>query len=315
MDIFRYRIKLAEAIGDAELATEDRRTLEVLESTTRRPIDEWLLIPDEIEESIEDLWTWEDPVLAKNLGDGSAEIKLLALQLRDEFMSVRNVDLMKSLQRMIDDCRSTSKRATSGKAVQADAPKSSMEIHITGPAAVGADLIGAAKNSVRQSEVYAILAVVMTLLLIYRSPILIFLPLVAIGLSLSISTSVLALLANYSNAPDNWKLVELYSTTRVFLVVLIFGIGTDLTLFFIVRCREAHEASSKTSESWKVRVSNAWENVFGAITGSGLTTTIGLSMMAFSAFGKSKYSGIAIAISLLITLAVCLTLLHRLSQH
>ncbi len=307
IETYKARLKLAELIGNQELASSDLRTIEVLQKTRSEGVSGVTTIPTVLEPSIEEIWTWQDPVLAKNLGEDTPQIKLLALQLREEFMAVRNIELMESLQSIINDCRALTKTADSSSMTQAGQPEQ-MQIHITGPAAVGADLLTAAKVSVRQSEFYAILAVIVTLTLIYRSPLLIFLPLITIGVALSVSSNSLALIAGQNLQSEMTPWVELYSTTRVFLVVLIFGIGTDLTLFLIVRCRETYSASDELKLQWKQHIATSWSSVLEAIAGSGLTTTVGLSMMAFSAFAKFKYSGISISISLLITLAVCLTL-------
>ena len=312
VELYRLRQDFATRIGDEALATSDEQAVETLStaSDSRASAWQWVELPESVRQSIQDIWTWNDPVLAKKLGAKDPTIKVLSMQIREEFMAVQNVAIMNSLQSVISDCA-----ALTHSLLQTDAPKSgedaeisaaTLQVEITGPAAVGADLLAASKRSVDRSEGFAIWAVVLTLLLIYRSPLLIFLPLVTIGLSLSISVNVLSWLAYYSQTSwTAFPLVELYSTTRVFLVVLIFGIGTDLTLFLIVRCRETD--TQEPNSLWRNTISESWLGVWPAIMGSGLTTTIGLSMMAFSDFAKFRYSGISIAISLLITLMVCLT--------
>jgi multidrug efflux pump subunit AcrB len=55
-------------------------------------------------------------------------------------------------------------------------------------------------------------------------------------------------------------------------------------------------------------VAQSVAGVGAAITASALTTILGLAMMGFAEFGKFAYSGPAIAVSLAIALAVCLTL-------
>ncbi len=314
--VYRLRRDLAKAVGDQELADSDQRTLSALTDSTGTEAEsspnkesgrELVHLDDQVLRSVEELWTWNDPVLSNKLGEDNPRAKLLALQIREEFMAVQNVAIIEWVQTIISDSRQLTKSATSVDASAANGSQpDELMIEITGPAAVGADLIRAAKESVSRSELLAVLAVILTLLLIYRSPLLVFLPLITIGLSLSISISVLSILANW--ATTNWVLgntIEVYSTTRVFLVVLIFGIGTDLTLFLVVRCRETYFFTAESR--WKKVVSSSWDNVLEAILGSGLTTTIGLSMMAFASFAKFRFSGISIAISLLITLAVCVT--------
>jgi putative drug exporter of the RND superfamily len=306
LDAYRVRLELSKLIGDQDLASNDTRTIEALSNLSSQSAKHELLsLPSTLDDSIEDIWTWHDPVLGTNLGADQIHAKLLALQLREEFMAVKNIETMKAVQAVIDDCRKLSSSVQ--PSVRPNDNASRMKIHITGPAAVGADLLTAASESVVRSEAYAVLAVITTLILIYRSPILVFLPLMVIGVALSLSINILSIGASASAGMEvPW--IEVYSTTRVFLVVLIFGIGTDLCLFLIVRCRETYFGNVDQNRSWKPLIADSWTSVFGAIAGSGLTTAIGLSMMGFSEFAKFRYSGIAIAISLIITLVVCLTL-------
>ncbi len=314
IEVFELRRDYAIAINDQEMANTELQTLSTLNDQSQRSLTSEkkpLLLDLEVHESIEDVWTWNDPVLSNKLGIDNPSAKLLALQIREEFMAVQNVKIMQSLQNVIDDCRRLTEEASSVQKTQGDQAKPASDqnrfrIEITGPAAVGADLISAAKASVSRSESYAIIAIILTLLIIYRSPLLVFLPLLTIGIALSVSTSLLSIAA-YLSSTTTWfgSMIELYATTRVFLVVLIFGIGTDLTLFLIVRCREGYFQNGDSH--WRPTIATSWQNVLHAIIGSGLTTTIGLSMMAFSSFAKFKYSGIAISIALLVTLAVCIT--------
>jgi RND superfamily putative drug exporter len=302
---YHSRLQFAELTKDEALANDDRITIKAFESLSG--IEHVEALPFTLAASFEDIWTWLDPVLSNNLGSDDPHIKLLAVQLREEFMAVRNLDIVDGLQRMIEECRSLSARAATS-VHSSTVPNQSMRIELTGAAAVGADLLGAAKFSVSQSEIYTVIAVIMTLLLIYRSPLLVFLPLLTIGVAFSVASSVLALAASLSENLEPAPLVQLYSTTRIFLVVLIFGIGTDLTLFFIVRCREAYFNEANPDRTWNQTVASSWSQVFGAIVGSGLTTAIGLSMMAASSFAKFRYSGIAISASIILTLIICVTL-------
>ena len=72
--------------------------------------------------------------------------------------------------------------------------------------------------------------VVAILLLIYRSPVSPIIPLVTIGLAYFISRGVVALLGS---GPLT---ISMY--TNVFLIVVLFGAGTDYCLFLISRFRE-----------------------------------------------------------------------------
>ena len=121
--------------------------------------------------------------------------------------------------------------------------------------------------------------------------------------------SVLALLAKPMDAPHSaFKILQVFTTTKIFLVVLLFGIGTDFCLFLVSRCREGLLAKAHSNRRTLQRViASSWQGVHDALLGSALTTSIGLLMMYFSDFDKFRYNGLAIGLAILITLFVCLT--------
>jgi len=254
--------------------------------------------------AIFDVWTWEDSLLGNKLGAKHPSGRMMVLQLHNEFMAVDNVRLVRALETLISDVRN----------LHQSIEKPGLSIGFSGPAAIGADMLRASGASVRQIEIVSILMVLGILILIYRAPLLVLIPLCTVVLSLSVSLSVISLLV--IRDPVWQKMLpslQVFSTTKIFLVVILFGMGTDFCLFLISRCREEIKSRASSSKPVVNRktfhkiVALGWVGVFDALLGSALTTATGLAMMYFSDFEKFRYNGIVIAISILITLLVCLT--------
>ena len=97
---------------------------------------------------------------------------------------------------------------------------------------------------------------------------------------------------------------QVINITQVFIIVVLFGAGTDYCLFLIARyCEEMGRGRSKTAA-----LDEAIRQVGTALVASAGTVIIGLGMLYFSSFAKVKYTGPTIALSLTVALLAALTL-------
>ena len=245
-----------------------------------------------------DIWTWRDPVLGTKLGDNIPNAKLISLQLDAEFISTKNIELLNQVETLLEQAQTKHEGWI----------QPGLELGVSGSAAVGGDMLRAAAGSVRQTEFVTVALILIILAVVYRGPLLVAIPIATIALSLLVSTSVIALLANDPQVPGDRSGLQVFTTTRIFLVVLLFGAGTDFCLFFISRCREAFSKQPRPSRRQVQRmVAGSWYFVHDALLGSALTTIIGLGLMYFADFEKFRYTGPIIGLSLAITILVCLT--------
>ena len=97
---------------------------------------------------------------------------------------------------------------------------------------------------------------------------------------------------------------QVINITRVFVVVVLFGAGTDYCLFLIARYREELARGRSRQEALR----EAIVQVGGALVASAGTVIVGLGMLYFSSFAKIQYTGPAIALSLTVALLAALTL-------
>ena len=247
------------------------------------------------EPAIVDIWTEKTPVVGSQLESPSGHATRVVVRLTNEFMATDNIRLLKAAQQIIAEAES---EAAAG-----------LKIGISGVAAIGGDMLTAAAESVSNTHRSTILLVTLVLVLIYHSPWLVLVPLLTIGVATATSLDLLSILAGWSfDHPDSWPTIRVFTTTKIFVIVLLFGAGTDYCLFLTARFRELRSAGKKTSFA----VSRSLENVGVALIASAVTTIVGLAMMGWADFGKFTYNGPAIAICLAVTLLAALTLVPAL---
>ena len=170
---------------------------------------------------------------------------------------------------------------------------------VTGSAVVGHDMNTAANQSIDSTTRTTVLLVVVILLIVYRSPLLAMIPLLTIALSVVASLKGIALLTEVPGIT-----FQVINITHVFVVVVLFGAGTDYCLFLIARYRE--ELGRGRSRADALR--EAIIQVGAALIASAGTVIVGLGMLYFSEFAKIQYTGPAIALSLTMALVAALTL-------
>jgi RND superfamily putative drug exporter len=174
-----------------------------------------------------------------------------------------------------------------------------LELAWTGAAVVGHDTNRAANESISNTTNTTVVLVVLILLVVYRSPLLAMVPLVTIALSVFVSLRMISLLTTIPVLG-----YQVINITRVFVVVVLFGAGTDYCLFLIARYSE-ELARGRTSVD---ALREAIHQVGAALVASAGTVIIGLGMLYFSSFAKVRYTGPTIALSLAVSLIAALTL-------
>lgn len=182
-----------------------------------------------------------------------------------------------------------------------------VSVAITGDAAIIGAYDEATRKSIDSTTWITILLVIVILLLVYRSPVSPVIPLLTISLAYLISRGVVALLA------DSVMTVSGY--TNIFLIVILFGAGTDYCLFLISRFREELADTHETG----VAVERTVHTVGETIASSAGTVVVGLSTMALAELGLFNTTGPSVAVGVVIALLAGLTftpaLLSILGDH
>ncbi|MCX7424710.1 MAG: MMPL family transporter [Planctomycetia bacterium] len=249
---------------------------------------------DDPNEPIAAAWSFETPVIGDKLLSpvtDHGQAALVVLHLRNEFMAIDNMELLRRIHQALADVQS-----------EPGFPPG-LKLGLTGSAAVGSDMLFSAEESIRSTETTTIVMVVVILLLVYRAPGLVVIPLVTIGASVVLAMDLVAMTTQLSNY-FTWFDFKIFKTTRIFVVVILYGAGTDFCLFLIARYREELQRGLAHPEA----IARALGRVGGARAASAMTTILGLGTMFFADFGKFSNSGPAIALCLAVTLAACISL-------
>ncbi|MFI5952539.1 MMPL family transporter [Cryptosporangium sp. NPDC051539] len=178
-----------------------------------------------------------------------------------------------------------------------DAAPDGLAVHSAGPGGLLIAFIDAFSGLDSTLLLTAVVVIFVILLLVYRSLVLPFLPLISAGLALGLSSLVIYYLADAGT-------LTLTGQSQGILSVLVLGAGTDYALLLIARYREElHEYPPVDA------MIAAWKASLPAIAASAATVTIGLLCLSFSELNSNKSLGPVSAIGIVCTLLVMTTFL------
>ncbi|MFI6761187.1 MMPL family transporter [Micromonospora sp. NPDC050417] len=175
---------------------------------------------------------------------------------------------------------------------------SGLKSGITGTAAQNLD---AQKSGDRANAIIGITTIgliLVLLLIIFRSPIIAILPVIAIGLVSQIATGLIA----WANQAFDLKTD---SSVSAMLIVVLFGVGTDYILFLMFRFRERLRLGEDPKTAMVSAVARAGE----AIASAAGAVIIAFLALTLSTLGLFRSLGPALAIAVATTLVAGLTLI------
>jgi RND superfamily putative drug exporter len=146
-----------------------------------------------------------------------------------------------------------------------------------------------------------VILVLVLLLLIYRSPVLPFVPLIAVGFGYFVAGGILALIARALGATLSGQATSL-------MVILLFGAGTDYGLLLISRYREELRREGDARVALAAALGQTWE----AIAASGLTVTLAVLTLALARYGDYASFAPVLGLGVFVTLIAGLTLMPAL---
>src|ERR1700758_5286835 len=181
--------------------------------------------------------------------------------------------------------------------VAKDTPPPGLKVYVSGAAPLAKDTVAIANASLNDITIVTIFLIIGMLLLVYRSPVTLFVPLAGVLFELLVAKGVIATLGHLGY-------IELSSFAVNIVVALTLGAGTDYGIFLIGRYHEARHDGESREEAFYT----AYKSVTPVILGSGLTIAGACYCLTFARLNYFHTMGPAVAIAMLFTIAAALTL-------
>ncbi|SFR73859.1 putative drug exporter of the RND superfamily [Microbacterium azadirachtae] len=182
-----------------------------------------------------------------------------------------------------------------------DAAPAGVTVYVTGPAGFSADLVAGFAGIDGILLGVALAAVLVILVLVYRS---LLLPIVVLATSLFALCTALLLVWWLAK----WGVLLLSGQTQGILFILVIGAATDYALLFVSRFREALRVEQDRAKA----VLSAWKGSFEPIVASGGTVIAGLLCLLLSDLKSNSALGPVAAIGIVFAMLSALTLLPAL---
>ncbi len=258
------------------LTPDDRRTIQKialeLQQVGRHEPEPWRVLSSAT-----------NPLLSARLDSSDGRSTLVTVLLDLNYITLRATQAVERIEQL------TQNRIHDG-----------LTMEITGSAAIGKQHNIRSEQALQRTTKITILAVLLILILVYRSPLGALVPLLSIGLSVYIAFRVLDILAMAGLAISNIE--------RTFTVVLLFGAGTDYALFWIARYREEFSQTLDRATA----VGRSLSAVGPAIAASAATTIFGLLTLMSAGLVPFHNSGQVLPIALMLSLLAAITLVPSL---
>lgn len=176
-------------------------------------------------------------------------------------------------------------------------PPEGLTVYITGPGATIMDEFGAIDAQTLLITLATTVALLLLLVIVYRSLITAMVPLVSVGLALAVARPILAVLGGAN-------LIEVSPLSIALSAGVILGAGTDFAIFLIGRYHERHKDDVTSAAA----LPEAYRGVTPVIVGSALTVATAFGCLAFARISIFRANGTACAVGVLAAMLAALTL-------
>ncbi|OBJ09023.1 hypothetical protein A5659_16685 [Mycobacterium sp. 1165196.3] len=181
--------------------------------------------------------------------------------------------------------------------IKKDTPPPGLKVYVSGAAPLASDTLTIANASLNNVTIVTIILIVVMLLLVYRTPSTLLVPLLGVLIEMLVAKGIVSTLGHYGY-------IELSSFAVNIVIALTLGAGTDYGIFLMGRYHEARQAGESREDSFYI----AYKGVAPIIIGSGLTIAGACYCLTFARLNYFHTMGPAVAITMLFTIAAAMTL-------
>ncbi|MFK5588282.1 MMPL family transporter [Lactobacillus delbrueckii] len=173
---------------------------------------------------------------------------------------------------------------------------SGVRTYVTGADVLNNDFTSSIQEGIKKTELITVVFIFIVLIIVFRSPVVPLVSLLTVGVSFLVSFSIVANLVNQVNFPFS-------NFTQVFMVIVLFGIGTDYNILLYNHFKEYLGNGLGVAEATKDSIKKAGRTILY----SGSSILIGFSVLGLANFSVYR-SASGVAVGVLVLLIVLLTL-------
>ncbi|WP_404451612.1 MMPL family transporter [Virgibacillus necropolis] len=174
--------------------------------------------------------------------------------------------------------------------------KIEVEHYLTGEDYIQLDITKNSEEGLKRTEFITVGLILIILFIVFKSFVAPFIPLLTVGISYLAAQGVVSILADTVGFP-------LSTFTQIFMVAVMFGIGTDYCILLISRFKEELANHDSIKEAVVTTYKSAGKTIFFA----GLAVLVGFSTIGLSTFSLYQ-SAVAVAVGVAVVLIALATL-------
>lgn len=177
-----------------------------------------------------------------------------------------------------------------------DVKTQGLRTYVTGADVLQHDFSASIQEGIKKTEAITIVFIFIVLIIVFRSPIVPLISLLTVGVSFLTSFSIVTNLVEHANFPFS-------NFTQVFMVIVLFGIGTDYNILLYDKFKEDLGKGMDKYEAMHDALRNAGKTILY----SGSSILIGFTALSLAKFSIYQ-SAVGVAVGVAVLLVVLLTL-------